>query len=81
MPFVRVVRPTFSRGSWGKSHRGVGQQVVIDNRPGANGVLAADMTAKGTPDGHTLLFVAIGHAINPLLQKNLPYDTQKDSRP
>ncbi len=58
-----------------------GQQVVIDNRPGANGVLAADMTAKGTPDGHTLLFVAIGHAINPLLQKNLPYDTQKDFTP
>jgi tripartite-type tricarboxylate transporter receptor subunit TctC len=52
-----------------------GEQVVIDNRPGANGILAADMTAKATPDGHTLLFVAIGHAINPLLQKNLPYDT------
>jgi len=44
-------------------------------------VLAADMTAKGTPDGHTLLFVAIGHAINPLVQKNLPYDTQKDFTP
>jgi tripartite-type tricarboxylate transporter receptor subunit TctC len=58
-----------------------GQQVVIDNRPGANGILAADLTAKATPDGHTLLFVAIGHAINPLLQKNLPYDTQKDFTP
>src|SRR5258706_9610256 len=58
-----------------------GQQVVIDNRPGANGILAADMTAKATPDGHTLLFVAIGHAINPLLQKKLPYDTQKDFTP
>ena len=58
-----------------------GQQVVIDNRPGANGVLAADMTAKATPDGYTLLFVAMGHAINPLLQKNLPYDAQKDFTP
>ena len=58
-----------------------GQQVVIDNRPGANGILAADLTAKATPDGHTLLFVAIGHAINPLLQKDLPYDTQKDFTP
>ena len=57
------------------------QQVVIDNRPGANGILAADLTAKATPDGHTLLFVAIGHAINPLLQKNLPSDTQKDFTP
>jgi tripartite-type tricarboxylate transporter receptor subunit TctC len=58
-----------------------GQQVVVDNRPGANGILAADMTAKATPDGHTLLFVAIGHAINPLLQKNLPYNTEKDFTP
>ena len=55
-----------------------GQQVVIDNRPGANGIVAADLTAKAAPDGYTLLFVAIGHAINPLLQKNLPYDTEKD---
>ncbi len=58
-----------------------GEQVIIDNRPGANGILAADLTAKATPDGHTLLFVAIGHAINPLLQKKLPYDTQKDFTP
>ena len=57
------------------------QQVVIDNRPGANGILAAELTAKSTPDGHTLLFVAIGHAINPLLQKKLPYDTEHDFTP
>jgi len=54
-----------------------GQQVIADNRPGANGVVAADLTAKSNPDGHTLMFVAIGHAINPLLQKNLPYDADK----
>ena len=55
-----------------------GQQVIADNRPGANGVVAAEITAKANPDGHTLMFVAIGHAINPLLQKNLPYDADKD---
>jgi len=54
-----------------------GQQVIADNRPGANGVVAADIAAKANPDGHTLMFVAIGHAINPLLQKNLPYDAEK----
>jgi len=57
------------------------QQVVVDNRPGANGIIAADVTAKAIPDGYTLLFVAIGHAINPLLQKNLPYDTVKHFTP
>lgn len=58
-----------------------GQQVVADNRPGANGVVAAELTTKANPDGHTLLFVAIGHAINPLLQKKLPYDTERDFTP
>jgi tripartite-type tricarboxylate transporter receptor subunit TctC len=54
-----------------------GQSVIADNRPGANGVVAAEITSKALPDGHTLMFVAIGHAINPLLQKNLPYDPDK----
>ncbi|MBI4203469.1 MAG: tripartite tricarboxylate transporter substrate binding protein [Betaproteobacteria bacterium] len=58
-----------------------GQQVVVDNRAGANGVVAGELTAKANPDGHTLMFVAIGHAINPLLQKKLPYDTAKDFAP
>lgn len=58
-----------------------GKQVVIDNRTGANGVIAAALTAKANPDGHTLLFVAIGHVINPLLQSKLPYDTERDFTP
>jgi tripartite-type tricarboxylate transporter receptor subunit TctC len=58
-----------------------GQQVVADNRPGGNGVIAAELTAKANPDGHTLLMVAIGHAINPSLHKSLPYDTLKDFTP
>jgi len=58
-----------------------GQQVVVDNRAGANGVIAAELIAKSNPDGHSLLMVAIGHAINPSLQKKLPYDTDKDFQP
>ena len=58
-----------------------GQQVVVDNRAGANGVIAAELIAKSNPDGHSLLMVAIGHAINPSLNKKLPYDTEKDFQP
>src|SRR5688572_28347847 len=58
-----------------------GQNVVVENRPGANGVVGAELTARANPDGHTLLMVAIGHAINPMLQKKLPYDTERDFQP
>jgi tripartite-type tricarboxylate transporter receptor subunit TctC len=58
-----------------------GQPVVVDNRSGANGVIAAELAAKANPDGHTVLMVAIGHALNPLLQKKLPYDTERDFQP
>lgn len=58
-----------------------GQNVVVENRPGANGVVGGELTARANPDGHTLLMVAIGHAINPMLQKTLPYDTEKDFQP
>jgi len=58
-----------------------GQQVIVDNRAGANGVVAAEMAARANPDGHTLLMVAIGHAINPSLQKKLPYDTERAFQP
>src|SRR5689334_25285472 len=58
-----------------------GENVVVENRPGANGVVGADLTAHANPDGHTLLMVAIGHAINPVLQKKLPYDTERDFQP
>ncbi|MCC7483446.1 MAG: tripartite tricarboxylate transporter substrate binding protein [Burkholderiales bacterium] len=54
-----------------------GQPVVVDNRPGAAGVLAASMVAKATPDGHTLL-IASSFPISAALYANLPYDPLKD---
>ena len=59
-----------------------GQQVVIDNRSGANGVVACEITARSVPDGYTLLMANIGsHAINPALYTKLPYDAVKDFAP
>lgn len=59
-----------------------GQQVLIDNRPGANGVLGSDLVAKSAPDGYTLLMGTNGtHGINASLYPKLPYDTVKDFTP
>jgi tripartite-type tricarboxylate transporter receptor subunit TctC len=60
----------------------LGQQVVVDNRAGASGVLAADMAAKTPADGYTLLMTTTSvYAILPNLRKNLPYDPVKDFVP
>jgi tripartite-type tricarboxylate transporter receptor subunit TctC len=62
-----------------KMTESLGQSVVVDNRPGANGSLAGGMLAKAKPDGYTLMVGSIGvFAINPGLYKNLGYDPQKD---
>ena len=58
-----------------------GQPVVSDNRAGANGVIGTDLLAKSPADGYTLELVAMGHAVNPLLYRKLPYDTDKDISP
>lgn len=59
----------------------LGQQVVIDNRPGASGVLGSGIVAKSTPDGYTLLMVFPSHPVNQSLFKDVPYDTAKDFAP
>src|SRR3954471_9947398 len=58
-----------------------GQPVVADNRAGANGVVAGEIVAKAPGDGYTLSVVAMGHAINPLIYKKLPYDGVSDFTP
>lgn len=58
-----------------------GQSVVVDNRTGANGVIGSSLVARAAPDGHTLLLVVGSHAVNPVLMKNLPYDTDKAFTP
>lgn len=55
-----------------------GQQVVVDIRPGAGGIVGTEIAARAAPDGYTLLIVANGYALNPFLNAKLPYDTVKD---
>jgi len=64
-----------------KLAQNLGQAVVIDNKPGAGGVLASDIVAKAEPDGYTLLLMSNGSAVSAGLFKSLPYDTIKDFTP
>ena len=58
----------------------ISQQVVIDNRGGAHGIIATELTAKAPPDGYTIFMAGTGHAINPYMYKKLPYDSVKGFR-
>ena len=59
----------------------LGQQVVVDNKPGASNNLGTDLVAKSPPDGYTLVIVASSHATNKHMFKSLPYDPVKDFEP
>jgi tripartite-type tricarboxylate transporter receptor subunit TctC len=86
---VRVIAP-FTTGSAADSLARVlgqklsdawGQQMVIDNRTGANGIIGTEAAAKSPPDGYTLLFNNISLAINPALYSKMPYDLIRDFTP
>jgi tripartite-type tricarboxylate transporter receptor subunit TctC len=65
-----------------KLSEALGQQVVVDNRPGAGGNIGSDIVAKSAPDGYTLLMGTVGtHAINVSLYAKMPYDAVKDFAP
>ena len=85
---VRVVVPyapgggtdVLSRAIGERLQAALGQPVVIENRPGANGAIGSEVVAKAPPDGYTLVVVTGTHVINPFMQK-VPFDTLNDFTP
>ena len=86
---VRVINPNQPGGNSdvlfrllsGRMSEALGQQVVVDYRPGAGGNIGAELSAKAPPDGYTTLIAAASFLINPSVIKNLPFDATKDFTP
>ena len=72
--FARLAGQKLADG-WG------GKQVIVDNRPGAAGIIGTELAVKSPADGYTFLMVTIGHAVNPFMYAKLPYETQADLTP
>ena len=72
---------TLARNLASEMGRQLGRTVVVENRPGAGGNIAADAVAKAAPDGNTLLMSFTSHAINASLYPSLPFDPIKDFTP
>ncbi len=70
---ARAVAPKLAE-SWG-------QQVIIDNRPGASGLIGAELTVRAAPDGYTLLTVPVTYAVVPSMLTKMPFDVEKDLAP
>ncbi len=86
---IRIIVPTGAGGITDILARIVGQRlgenlsqkVIVENRPGASGIVGSDVVAKSPPDGYTLLMVYPSHPVNPSLFANMPYDTVKSFAP
>jgi tripartite-type tricarboxylate transporter receptor subunit TctC len=86
---VRIVSPyppgggndTLARTLTPKLTENLGQQVIVDNRPGANTIIGTEHAARSAPDGYTMVLVPNVLAINPYLYAKLPYDAVKDFAP
>jgi hypothetical protein len=86
---LRLVVPNAAGGAADLTARTVGQRisenlgqpVVVDNKPGAGGVVAGELVARAAPDGHTLLLISSGTAVSAALFKALPFDTARDFIP
>jgi len=64
-----------------KLTQSLGQQVIVDNRPGASGMIGAELTVRAAPDGYTLLMVPVTYAVTPSLFAKMTYDVEKDLAP
>jgi tripartite-type tricarboxylate transporter receptor subunit TctC len=86
---LRIIVPSASGGGPDISARQVAnelslqlrQQVVVDNRPGASGIIGYEMMARAAPDGYTFGFIGIPFATNPSMYSKLPYDSTRDLQP
>ena len=82
VPFVPGgTADTLARIVADRLHPRLSKPVVIDTRAGANSVVGCEIVAQANPDGHTLIIVAAGFAVNPSLRKTLPYDSVRDFAP
>ena len=68
-----------SRALAAKLQESWGQQVLVENRPGANGVIGTEVMVKSPPDGHVLAVVVAAHVVNAVLQKDMPFDPVADT--